>query len=288
MTRRVSHSMAIRSIRWKPVVALAGSVLVALVIALLSRGGSPEQSGRPGRPSGMSLDAPIDPGSVGAGERGEAGSPLPAVASSGFRIDGTAFVSPRGERFELSPEESTDDRSQAEMAWLLRNGYLPASYLASKALEQFDPEMRLESIDVIDGLDFDEMWLLRSAAISADPARATEAQALLLEAATFGGSIAALEVLANAYAFGVRPDPVVSEAYTVAAFLRGHVHGGIGSGANAALELAPDQRRAASHLALQLLDRMNAERARAGLPPLQTDRRPGPVVPSPSVPDLRP
>jgi hypothetical protein len=200
--------------------------------------------------------------------------PRSSMAARQYSIGDGYFMSPRGEKFGLSPGEALDGGSPEEMAWMLRNGYVPYSFVQAKALAANDPLMELGEVNPLDGLDFDEVYALREASVDRDPRIAAYAQQLLMEGALMG-SVGALDVLANSFAFGPSPDPVTSEAFTMAAYLRGNIHGGLGTGANASLELNPDQRAAALRMATQTIEHLNAERARRGLPSLQVDRRPG-------------
>jgi len=192
-------------------------------------------------------------------------------------IDGQVRLS-SGLRFSFSKEELSDGGSVAEMAWLQRNAIAPGELVSS--LDRVD-QRDVRDIKVGDGLDVIEVERLRRLALSSDPRISAEAVALLREGAV-AGSIGALDVIANAFAFGAHRDPVVSEAYTLAAWQRGNANGGLGVGVNALIELDASQRAAASRLATQILADLNAERQRRGWPALIQDPRPVTSSPPPA------
>lgn len=191
-------------------------------------------------------------------------------ADAQFDVERGRLVGPEGISFAYLPEELTDGGSAAEMAWLLRNGVAPGSLVVQVARQGAIP---IEQVSISDGLSVLEVESLRVHGTSQDPTLSSSAIGLLNEGAALG-SIGALDALANSFAFGASRDPVVSEAYTLAAWNRGNVNGGIGSGVNALLQLDNVQRAAALRLSGQILDSLNARRVAQGLPPLQVDRRP--------------
>ncbi|WP_411832737.1 hypothetical protein [Pseudoxanthomonas mexicana] len=157
-------------------------------------------------------------------------------------------------------------RTDAELAWLRRNGY-PSNEAAQQAASQRGIGVRLDRSRALDPstiLDAEQLALL-------EPERRQEALEFLSESARMG-SIYALEALSRSYQGGGSPDPVRAAAYLKASELRGNWPAGAMQGM---IELTPQQRMYATLMAHQIIRDMQLARARAGLPPLGIDTRPG-------------
>lgn len=193
-----------------------------------------------------------------------------------FRMEGRGLVTPEGIAFPYELEELGDGGSAEEMAWLLRNGIAPRSYSTRGGVFHD----RIDAISAEDGLDFHEIDRLRSFALSPHSETRVRALAMLHQAAMMG-SIGALDVLANAYAFGPEGNAVLAEAYALAAWHRGDW---LATAGRPFVSFSANERIEAALQASQLIDAFNLTRSRLGLPPLPVDRRPGTALSPPPPP----
>lgn len=159
-------------------------------------------------------------------------------------------------------------RTEAELAWLVRNGYPSAEGLRDARLRQGarGPFNQKELLDPAAILDAEQLARI-------DPSRRSEALDFLATSAQ-SGSIYALETIARIYDEGVNgtSDPIRAAAYRGAAEIRGSWPAGLVNGRS---QLTPQQDMYATLMAHQIIANIERSRQANDLPSLGIDTRPG-------------
>ena len=142
-------------------------------------------------------------------------------------------------------------KTQADVAWLQRNGY-PSAEMAQQVMTQRGAGAQLDQSRLIDPLAI----LSAEQLALFDPARRQEALDFLARSAQ-AGSIYALETLSRIYQGSDLFDPIRATAYMKAAEIRGNWAAGLALGKT---ELSAQQRMYATLMAHQIIQ--NLQRAR--------------------------
>lgn len=231
--------------------ALAGLAITAVVAWTADR---ERQNGATGRPTPSSMASP--------GPGASAREPAPIAAGQRPAARAVFSASPR------VGDPLSGARTDAEVAWLARNGY-PSTEAARDALLRggarggFAPQERLDPAAILDA----EQLALR------ETSRRAEAMDFLAASAQ-AGSIYALETLARIHDQGVDgiADPRRASAYRKAAELRGSWPSAL---VGDRTPLTRQQQMQATLMAHQIIANLDRERQANGLPPLGIDTRPG-------------